>query len=81
MTAPGAFGPHSVRVGPSSRTVGPRRAARRFASSWADHRTYTDSLAKVTTTMRDTGRDMKATCQEAARGCLAVNVTECCHLD
>lgn len=26
--------------------------------------------------MRDTGRDMKATCQEAARGCLAVNVTE-----
>ncbi|MGW4386833.1 hypothetical protein [Streptomyces sp. NBC_00063] len=35
-----------------------------------------DSPAKVVTTGRDTGRDMKATCQEAARGGLAVNVTE-----
>ncbi|RFC77668.1 hypothetical protein [Streptomyces sp. AcE210] len=61
--------------------MGPTRAARRIVSSWADHRTYTDSLAKVITPLRDTGRDMKATCQEAARGCLAVNVTECGHHD
>ncbi|MFB7715163.1 hypothetical protein [Streptomyces sp. NPDC056105] len=57
--------------------MGPTRAARRFVSRPAAHPTYTDSLAKVITTLRDTGRDMKATCQEAARGCLAVNVTEC----
>ncbi|MFH8735652.1 MULTISPECIES: hypothetical protein [unclassified Streptomyces] len=57
------------------------RAARRFVSSRSGHPTYTDSLAKVITTLRDTGRDMKATCQEAARGCLAVNVTECGHHD
>jgi L-serine deaminase len=61
--------------------VGPRRAARCFVSRRAHYPTYTDSLAKVVTTMRDTGRDMKATCQEAARGCLAVHVTECCHHD
>ncbi|MFE2984902.1 hypothetical protein [Streptomyces sp. NPDC059262] len=35
-----------------------------------------DNIAKVITTERDTGRDTKATCQEAARGGLAVNVTE-----
>ncbi|MFF1586526.1 hypothetical protein ACFVY0_00215 [Streptomyces sp. NPDC058286] len=57
--------------------MGPTRAARRFVGRRAAHPTHTDSLAKVITTLRDTGRDMKATCQEAARGCLAVNVTEC----
>ncbi|MFC9456613.1 hypothetical protein [Streptomyces sp. NPDC056983] len=40
-----------------------------------------DSLAEVITTERDTGRDMKATCQEAARGGLDANVTECRHDD
>ncbi|MFD0032877.1 hypothetical protein ACFVJK_32330 [Streptomyces sp. NPDC127172] len=71
------MGPQPVRVGPASRrTVGPMRAARGFVGRRAGHPPVHGSLAQVITTMRDTGRDMKATCQEAARGCLAANVTE-----
>ncbi|MFG2522279.1 hypothetical protein [Streptomyces sp. NPDC048527] len=48
---------YAAGVGPSSHPMGPTRAARRFVSRRASHPTYTDSLAKVITTTRDTGRD------------------------
>ncbi len=35
------------------------------------------SLGKASKTMRDTGRDIKSTYKETARGGLAVNVIEC----
>ncbi len=39
--------------------------------------THKGSLGKASKTMRDTGRDMKRTYKETARGGLAVNVIEC----
>ncbi|MGX1672817.1 hypothetical protein [Streptomyces sp. NPDC055400] len=67
MIASSTFDVYVVRVGPSSHTVGP---------TWGGDRPGAPSDAGPVAP-RDLGRDMKAICQEAALGSLAVNVNEC----
>lgn len=83
----------TIGIGPSSsHTVGPMRAARRFAER-LEHEgllertagvriergdgSHKVSLDRVIKTMRETGADMKTKYKETSRGGLAINVIEC----